>query len=100
MKMIKWLVANQKQVASGAALFLLVICYLQQKQMAKLRQEVKIEVIQGGDIAKSQMVDSLHDELFNKNVELGRYELTLDHLRDINPTAAKQFDDYFNHETE
>ena len=100
MKMIKWLIANQKQVASGAALFLLVICYLQQKQMAKLRQEVKIEVIQGGDIAKSQMVDSLHDELFNKNVELGRYELTLDHLRDINPTAAKQFDDYFNHETE
>lgn len=100
MKMIKWLIANQKQVASGAALFLLVICYLQQKQMAKLRQEVKIEVMQGGDIAKSQMVDSLRDELFIKNVELGRYDLTLDHLRDINPTAAKQFDDYFNHETE
>jgi hypothetical protein len=100
MKMIKWLIANQKQVASGAALFLLVICYLQQKQMAKLRQEVKIEVMQGGDIAKSQMVDSLRDELFIKHVELGRYDLTLDHLRDINPTAAKQFDDYFNHETE
>jgi len=100
MKMIKWLIANQKQVASGAALFLLVICYLQQKQMAKLRQEVKIEVTQGGDIAKSQMIDSLHDELFIKSAELGRYDLTLDHLRDINPTAAKQFDDYFNHETE
>jgi len=100
MKMIKWLIANQKQVASGAALFLLVICYLQQKQMAKLRQEVKIEVMQGGDIAKSQMVDSLRDELFIKNVELGRYELTLDHLHDINPIAAKQFDDYFSHETE
>ena len=100
MKMIKWLIANQKQVASGAALFLLVICYLQQKQMAKLRQEVKIEVMQGGDIAKSQMIDSLHDELFIKSAELGRYDLTLDHLRDINPTAAKQFDDYFNHETE
>jgi hypothetical protein len=100
MKMIKWLIANQKQVASGAALFLLVICYLQQKQMAKLRQEVKIEVMQGGDIAKSQMVDSLRDELFIKHVELGRYELTLDHLHDINPIAAKQFDDYFSHETE
>ena len=98
--MIKWLIANQKQVASGAALFLLVICYLQQKQMAKLRQEVKIEVMQGGDIAKSQMVDSLRDELFIKNGELGRYDLTVNHLRDINPTAAKQFDDYFNHETE
>jgi hypothetical protein len=100
MKMIKWLIANQKQVASGAALFLLVICYLQQKQMAKLRQEVKIEVTQGGDIAKSQMIDSLYGELFIKSAELGRYDLTLDHLRDINPTAAKQFDDYFNHETE
>jgi len=100
MKMIKWLIANQKQVASGAALFLLVICYLQQNQMAKLRQEVKIEVMQGGDIAKSQMVDSLRDEVFIKNVELGRYELTLDHLHDINPIAAKQFDDYFSHQTE
>jgi len=100
MKMIKWLIANQKQVASGAALFLLVICYLQQKQMAKLRQEVKIEVIQGGDIAKSQMIDSLHDELFIKSVELGRYDLTLDYLHDINPIAAKQFDDYFSHQTE
>ena len=100
MKMIKWLIANQKQVASGAALFLLVICYLQQKQLATLRQQPKIEVIQGGDIAKAQLIDSLHDELFNANNTIGRYELTLEHMKEVNPKAAKQFDDYMAHETE
>jgi len=100
MKMIKWLIANQKQVASGAALFLLVICYLQQKQMAKLRQEVKIEVTQGGDIFKAQMIDSLHDELFNANTTIGRYELTLEHMKEVNPKAAHDFEEYMSHETE
>jgi hypothetical protein len=100
MKMIKWLIANQKQVASGAALFLLVICYLQQKQLATLRQTPKIEVIQGGDIAKAQLLDSLHDELFNANNMIGRYELTLEHMKDVNPKAAHEFEQYMSHETE
>lgn len=100
MKMIKWLIANQKQVASGAALFLLVICYLQQKQLATLRQQPKIEVTQGGDIAKAQLIDSLRDELFITKTTVGRYELTLEHMKEVNPKAAKQFDDYMAHETE
>jgi len=100
MKLIKWLIANQKQVASGAALFLLVICYLQQKQLATLRQAPKIEVIQGGDIAKAQLIDSLHDELFNANNTIGRYELTLEHMKEVNPKAADEFEQYMSHETE
>jgi len=100
MKMIKWLIANQKQVASGAALFLLVICYLQQKQLATLRQQPKIEVTQGGDIAKAQLIDSLHDELFNANTTIGRYELTLEHMKEVNPKAADEFEQYMSHETE
>ena len=100
MKMIKWLIANQKQVASGAALFLLVICYLQQKQLATLRQTPKIEVTQGGDIAKAQLIDSLHDELFNANNTIGRYELTLEHMKEVNPKAADEFEQYMSYETE
>ena len=44
--------------------------------------------------------DSLHDELFIKHIENGRYELTLDHLQEVNPKAALQFVNYMNHETE
>ena len=92
--------ANQKQVASGAALFLLVICYLQQKQLATLRQQPKIEVTQGGDIAKAQLIDSLHGELFNANTTIGRYELTLEHMKEVNPKASDEFEQYMSHETE
>jgi hypothetical protein len=30
----------------------------------------------------------------------GRYELSLEHLYEINPQAAKQFDEYLQNETE
>ena len=100
MKAIKWLIANQKQVASGAALFLLVICYLQQKQLAELRQQPKIEVTQGGDIAKAQLIDSLRDELFITKTTIGRYELTVEHMKEVNPKAANEFERYLSHETE
>jgi hypothetical protein len=100
MKMIKWLIANQKQVASGAALFLLVICYLQQKQLAECRQQPKIEVYTGGDIERGKIIDSLRDELFINKTTIGRYELTLEHMKEVNPKAAHEFEQYMSHETE
>jgi len=45
-------------------------------------------------------VDSLNDEIFNLQSINGRYELSLDHLKEVNPKAGKQFEDYMNHETE
>jgi len=93
MKMIKWLIANQKQVASGAALFLLVICYLQQRQMANLRSKVNITTT-------NQLADSLRDELFITKSTIGRYELTLEYMKDVNPKAAHEFEQYMSHETE
>jgi len=45
-------------------------------------------------------VDSLNDEIFNLQSINGRYELSLDHLKEVNPKAAKQFEDYMNNETE
>lgn len=44
--------------------------------------------------------DSLYDETFIKHVELGRYELSLNYLQEVNPKAALQFVNYMNHETE
>ena len=51
-------------------------------------------------VQKAEVIDSLQTELFNANNAVGRYELTLEHLKEVNPKAAKQFEDYLNHETE
>lgn len=45
-------------------------------------------------------LDSLHDENFNNSVMNGRYELSIEHLKEINPKAAEQLTDYLEHETE
>ena len=93
----------QKAIVGTGAVSVLLICYLQQKELSKLRAEQKIEVLVGGDIVKDSLInltDSLHDELFNAKVEAGRYELSLEHLYEVNPKAGKQFSDFMEHETE
>jgi hypothetical protein len=42
----------------------------------------------------------MRDELFNARVEAGRYELSLEHLKEVNPKAALEFDNFMQHETE
>jgi hypothetical protein len=90
----------QKAIVGTGAVAVLVVCYFQQKELTKLRAEQKIEVVVGGDIEKANLIDSLHDELFNTKVENGRYELSLEHLYEVNPKAAKEFQDFMEHETE
>ena len=98
--MKEWIAKYQKAIVGTGAIAVLVVCYFQQKELSKLRAEQKIEVIVGGDIEKANLIDSLHDELFQAKVQNGRYELSLEHLYDVNPTAAKEFDDFMAHETE
>jgi len=90
----------QKAIVGTGAVAVLVVCYFQQKELTKLRAEQKIEVLVGGDIEKANLIDSLHDELFIEKVQNGRYELSLEHLYEVNPKAAKEFDDFMAHETE
>lgn len=90
----------QKAIVGTGAVAVLVVCYYQQKELTKLRAEQKIEVVVGGDIQKANLIDSLHDELFNEKVQNGRYELSLEHLYEVNPKAAKEFQDFMEHETE
>jgi hypothetical protein len=90
----------QKAIVGTGAVSVLLICYFQQKELTKLRSEKKIEVVVGGDIQKSETIDSLQAELFLLQSQNGRYELSLEHLYEVNPKAAKQFDDYLQHETE
>ena len=48
----------------------------------------------------TNQVDSLRSELFITSTVNGRYELSLDHLKEVNPKAGKEFEEFYNHETE
>jgi hypothetical protein len=98
--MKEFIAKYQKTIVGVGALSVLVLCYFQQKELTKLRAEQKIEVVVGGDIEKANTIDSLNSEIFILHTQLGRYELSLDHLYDVNPKAAKEFDDFMQHETE
>ena len=90
----------QKAIVGTGAVAVLVVCYFQQKELTKLRGEQKSEVIVGGDIEKANTIDSLNEEIFILHTQNGRYELSLQHLYEINPKAGKEFEDFMEHETE
>ena len=49
---------------------------------------------------QSNTIDSLHDELFILNVELGRHELTRDYFFGKHPKLQLEYENYLHHETE
>jgi hypothetical protein len=85
---------NVKAILGIASVgLMLVTMYEQNDKINDLKSQVITLKSQSGN-------DSLLNELFIKQTEVGRYELTLDHLKEINPKVAKQFEDYMAHETE
>jgi hypothetical protein len=78
-------------LTAGSLLALLTTIYFQNERINQFKVEVQ---------TLQNVTDSLHDELFIKHIENGRYELTLDHLQEVNPDAALEFVNYMNHETE
>ena len=79
---------------------LLVTVYHQNKTITKLKDELKVQPVVGGDIQKADVIDSLQTELFNEKTINGRYELSLEHLKEVNPKAAGEFEKFYEHETE
>ncbi len=105
--MKEFIAKYQKAIVGTGAVAVLLICYFQQKELAKLRSEQKIEVLGGGDIAKAQTIDSLqkvadslHAEIFPCQVELGRYQVAYQIFMERNPKAAKQYGDIISEETD
>lgn len=49
---------------------------------------------------REAVIDSLHSELFNANCVIGRVELSLEHLNEVEPKAFIEYSRYFDHETE
>jgi len=98
--MKEFITKYQKVIVGTGAIAVLVVCYFQQKELTKLRTEQTIEVVVGGDIEKANTIDSLNSEIFILHTQLGRYELSLDYLNEVNPKAGKQFQEFMEHETE
>ena len=97
----------QKAIVGTGAVAVLVVCYFQQKELTKLRAEQKIEVVVGGDIQNGKLidsltntVDSLEGELFNERVDAGRHEITREEILTKYPKIAKEYDEFYTHNTE
>ena len=82
----------------GTAAALLGAIYFQNQEIDSLKKQTPIQNVVGSD--SQNIVDSLQEELFMLQTQNGRYELSLEHLYEVNPKAAKEFDDYMAHETE
>jgi hypothetical protein len=84
----------------GTAAALLGAIYFQNQQIDGLKKQLEFQPVVGGDIQKSNIIDSLNDEIFNLQSMNGRYELSLEHLYEVNPKAGKEFTNFMEHETE
>jgi hypothetical protein len=98
--MIEFIKKHYGKLGMGFALVMLVINYFQQRELTRLRNGQTIEVVVGGDIQKANTIDSLNEEIFILHTQNGRYELSLEHLNEVNPKAAKEFTNFMEHETE
>ena len=63
----------------------------QLKQVPMLQHQLDSVTIQ---------LDSLSLINFENEVQNGRYEITLEHLKETNPKAAKEFEEFMNSKTE
>ena len=90
-------------LTAGTMLALLYTVYGYREQNEKLKKEVTFvsdSVLTHNVDSLTKLVDSLETEAFSANNAMGRYELSLQHLEEINPKATKQFNDYLTNETE
>jgi hypothetical protein len=99
--MKEWIAKYQKAIVGTGAVAVLIVCYFQQKELSKLRSEqIKVYNIPNNVDSLMNITDSLHNELFILQTQNGKYELSLEHLYEVNPKAGKEFSDYMEHETE
>jgi hypothetical protein len=84
------------------SLVILTFFFFQQQDELQKRK-TSDGFLQGGDIEKNQLInrsDSLYDELFIEKVDAGRHELTRDEILNKYPKVKKEYEDYYNHQTE
>lgn len=121
--MKEWIAKYQKAIVGTGAVAVLILCYYQQKELKRLRQyENGIEIVspETGDPIRLQAEeilsiaemykaerdsiqkasDSLYNENFPCQIELGRYQVAYEIFMERNPKAAKQYGTIISEETE
>jgi exonuclease VII small subunit len=105
--MKEFIAKYQKAIVGTGAVSVLLICYFQQKELTKLRAEHKIDVVVGGDIQKAKTIDSLEnviDSIRSENLplqlQLGRYEVAVELLKEQDKKAADKFELILTTQTE
>jgi hypothetical protein len=105
--MKEFIAKYQKAIVGTGAVAVLVVCYFQQRELSKLRAEQKIEVVVGGDIQTAQTIDSLEnviDSIRAENlplqIQLGRYDVALELLKEEDKKAADKFELILTTQTE
>lgn len=109
--MKEFIAKYQKAIIGTGAVAVLVVCYFQQKELAELRIKASVasESVAplAGDIKISQTIDSLErandsltNELFLERIDAGRHEITREEILGKYPKIAKEYDDFYTHQTE
>jgi hypothetical protein len=57
--MIEFIKNNQKNITMGGAIALLIICFFQQKELAKLRAEKNVNIVKEVDLNKADSLKSI-----------------------------------------
>jgi hypothetical protein len=91
---------HQKAIIGTGAVSVLLICYFQQKELSKLRSERVVISTPKTTDSLQKVVDSLETELFMSQTMNGRYELSLEHLHEVNQSAGLEFQRFMETETE
>ena len=63
-------------------------------------QNAKITELKTAVVKQEKVIDSLQTKVFQTQTLNGQYEMTLNHLEEVDPKAAKQFQNYLLSETE
>jgi hypothetical protein len=92
--MIQFIKKYQKQLGIGLALSMLVVNYFQQRELTKLRATVKqIDSV-------TTIADSLRNELFIERIDAGKHEVTRDEVLGKYPKVKKEYNNFYNYQTE
>jgi len=83
----------QKTIVGVGALSVLTLSYFQNQEIRKLRATQQV-------VTNQSVVDSLNSEIFNLENIVGRYEISMEVLKERNPKAAEEFESILYKETE
>jgi hypothetical protein len=97
----------QKAITGTGAIAVLVICYFQQRELVKLREEAKVEIMVNNTVYTANtmdslmnVIDSIRAENIPLQVENGRYYMALELLREEDEKAAEKFELILTTQTE